>query len=527
FMINNHEGFGMEYIRLMLLIEGEEGFDEALFNLAVKKCDAMLSWYLTKDGICYESIKGWLNVSAFVAVGMRERKLLKHSHLRAKINYFLAATRWEDGSWKIRDEMRASAFHVIWMMKYFHPKDERLDFLHSATFTTHPFLLDASVKWPDPVGICNELLLLFAENGLTDTSGKVINWNLQANIDRLKLPLTLHDSTRGYVEVRNSWKKEDLKVGFVCKQDFYYGGHEGSENNRLTIWKDGVNWVQDNNMLATKATFLQNMLTVDGMGCHWPPVAGNWLGMQESNIGVTAAGDGKMGYSFYKIMQVHPLAFPSAKIPYYQPFTEGNFDLSRDLQIAFQPSTIAWNDGYAHTDYGPWSGETRLVESYKPFNTMQQAYRTVHVAKGKYPYVLVFDDAKKDEQEHQFDFNLSVPIDAELVEAITPEIVFQNSEPSLNRMSDIILSKGPVLRDATTGKAILKKGQPLCLIRVLWRNTTYGFPVPRLEKFQGYSLVTIPAKSVSPEFRILIYPYQHGDPIPQTNWNTQRTTLTV
>jgi len=37
FMINNHQGFGMEYIRLMLLIEGQKGFDKQLFELAAKK----------------------------------------------------------------------------------------------------------------------------------------------------------------------------------------------------------------------------------------------------------------------------------------------------------------------------------------------------------------------------------------------------------------------------------------------------------------------------------------------------------
>jgi hypothetical protein len=88
FMINNHEGFGMEYIRLMLLIEGQEGFDQKLFDLAVHKANAMLSWFLDKDGMCYESIKGWLNTSAMVAVGLRDRDLLKHSHLRAKMNFF-------------------------------------------------------------------------------------------------------------------------------------------------------------------------------------------------------------------------------------------------------------------------------------------------------------------------------------------------------------------------------------------------------------------------------------------------------
>ncbi len=527
FMINNHEGFGMEYIRLMLLIEGQKGFDQKLFDLAVHKSDAMLSWYLDKEGMCYESIKGWLNVSAFVAVGLRHPEILKHSHLMAKMKFFQAAIRWEDGEWHIRDEMRASAFHVIWMMHYYHPTNEGIDFLYQSTFSTHPFLTDATVKWPNPVGICNELLLLYADDGMVNKEGKTIDWTLQSNINKLNLPTTWHDGSRGYVDVRNSWKKEDLHVGFVCKQDFFYGGHEGSENNRLTLWKDGVNWIQDNNMLATKATFLQNMLTVDGKGQHWPPVAGNWLGIQESKEGVVAAADGKMGYSFSKSMQIHPLAFPSSKIPYYSPFMEGNYDLSRDIQIAFQPSTIKWNDGFAHTDYGPWSGETRLVEGYKPFNTMKQAYRTVQVAKGNYPYVLVIDDAQKDNQIHNFDWNISVPIDTELVEAITPEIVFQSTDPSSLRMDDIILTKGGILRDSKTGKIQLKKGDPLCLIRVLWRNTEYGFPVPKLEKFQGYSLVNVPARSVSPEYRILVYPYQYGDPLPVTTWNKDRTELEI
>ncbi len=526
FMINNHQGFGMEYIRLMLLIEGQKGFDKQLFELAAKKADAMISWYLDKDGMCYESIKGWLNVSAFVAVGLRHRELLKHSNLMAKIKFFQTAIRWEEGAWKIRDEMRASAFHFIWMMHYYHPKNEGIDFLYQSCFTTHPFLTDATVRWPDPVGICNELLLVYADDGILE-NGKPIDWTNQTRIDKLQLPTTWQDSARGYVDVRNSWRKEDLHLGFVCKQDFFYGGHEGSENNRLTLWKDGVNWIQDNNMLATKATFLQNMLTVDGMGCHWPPAPGNWLGVKESAAGLVAAGDGKMGYSFTKIMQVHPLWYPSAKIPYLAPFAEGNFDLSRDLQIAFQPATIKWNNGFAHTDYGPWSGETRLVESYKPFNMMEQAYRTVQVAKGNYPYVLLVDDAKKDNNSHLFEWTISVPLDVVLAEASTPEVVFQNTEPSANRTDDLILAKSSTEKDPKTGKYLFKKGDPLCLIRVLWRNADYGFPVPRLEQIQGYNLVTIPSKSVSPEFRVLVYPFKYGDPMPITNWNIDRTALDI
>ncbi|MEI8087194.1 MAG: FN3 associated domain-containing protein [Paludibacter sp.] len=527
YMINNHQGFGMEYIRLMLLIEGEKGFNKALFEQSCHKANAMLDWFLSPDGMCYETIKGWLNVSAFTAVGLRERNLLKHDHLQAKMRFFLSAIHWENGKWQIRDEMRASAFHVIWMMHYYHPTDERIDFLYQSTFSSHDFLTDANAKWPNPVGICSELLLLYADAGMTDKNGIATDWTLQSNIDKLKLPVTWKDDQRGYVYARNSWRKEDLQFAFACKQDFFYGGHEGSENNRIILWKDGVNWIQDNNMLATKATFLQNMMTVDGKGCHWPPTPGTWLGVKESPEGLVASGDGKDGYSYTKSMQVHPLYFPSTKIPYYAPFAEGNFDLSRDIQVAFNPRTIKFNDGYAHTDYGPWSGETRLVEGYKDWNPMQQFYRTVQLARGENPYLLVIDDAKKDNQSHLFEWNISVPLDVELIDALTPEIVFQNTNPSDSRANDLILGKIGMERDTKTGKIKPKKGDPLCLIRVLWRNTDYGFPVPRFEKYQGYNQVVVPAKSVSPEFRILVYPYKFGEPMPVTTWNDDRTELTV
>ena len=245
YMINNHEGFGMEYLRLMLLIEGEEGFDQKIFDLGVRKARAMLDWYLDGDGMCYESIKGWLNTSAFVAVGHRQRDFLKHGHLLAKMRFFQAAIRWENGEWHIRDEMRASAFHVIWMMHHFYPRNEGIDFLYQSTFSSHDFLTSADAKWPNPVGISPELLLLYADIGMTNASGKTTDWTEQANIDRLKLPITWQDNTRGYVYARNSWRKDDLQLGFTCKQDFFYGGHEGSEADRIILWAGGVNWIRD------------------------------------------------------------------------------------------------------------------------------------------------------------------------------------------------------------------------------------------------------------------------------------------
>jgi len=140
---------------------------------------------------------------------------------------------------------------------------------------------------------------------------------------------------------------------------------------------------------------------------------------------------------------------------------------------------------------------------------------------------LVIDDAKKDNEKHLFDWNISVPLDVELVDAFTPEIQFQNTNPSLSRINALFLGKKGMPRDSVTGKIKPRKGDPMCLVLVLWRNTDYGFPVPRFEQYQDYNQVVVPAQTVSPEFRILIYPYKHGEPLPKTNWNADRTELTV
>jgi hypothetical protein len=242
-----------------------------------------------------------------------------------------------------------------------------------------------------------------------------------------------------------------------------------------------------------------------------------------------------MSYDFTKVMQVHPLDFPSAQLPYYRPFAAGNYDATRDHQIAFHPGTVKWNDGYAHTDYGPWSGETRLVESYRNNNPVEKAYRTVYMGRGEHPYVLVFDDLKKDGEDRLYEWNMTVPSGMDLLDAKTGEVVFQSVPPGSVRESDLVLGRASMAREETSGRAIVPKGEPLLLVRTLWRKTSYGFPVPSYEKlpiephrpYAGLGKVTVPAISDEPEFRILLYPHRHGDPQPQTCWSDDRRELTL
>ena len=349
FMINNHQCFGMAYLGLLLQIEGEEGFDPAIYELAARKMRALLDYYLSPSGMCYETIKGWLPMSDFAALFRRKPELLRHSRLHAKMRFYLSWMRNENGVWKNREEMRDSAFHVIWMMHYFFPDEPAYDFLYSTTFTTNPILMNPDERWSNPVGTNFENLLLTAQ----ELSG--IDYTKPENVERLKLPTFWSDPGRGYISVRNSWNPDDLYLNFAGKQDLVYGGHEGSEHGRWAMWADGVNWIYDNDMLFNKSGLLQNMISVDGKSVQWPPASSVWLGSGDNAGAAWAAVDYKDGYSFRKALR-HPLNFPSLRGTYWEMFGRINLAYSRDQQLQYHPSSVAFYDGYAHTDYGLWNG---------------------------------------------------------------------------------------------------------------------------------------------------------------------------
>ena len=530
FMINNHLSFGMGYfVPPMLLIEGEEGYDPKTFAMAARKVRALLTYYFSPSGMNYETIKGWLDTPTILAVARRDRDLLKHGHLMAKMRYQLNSARWQDGGWRIREEMRNSAFHVNFLMHYFYPKDAMIDFLYKASLATHHLDDDTPAKAIDTVGCSRDILLFLADDGMVDAAGKPFSCEDQARLDALNAPLTWSCPQRGYMEARNSWRKNDLHVSVFGKQDFIYNGHEGPEQGRFLLWKDGVNWAADIGMLFNKVNADQNTVSVDGKGALWPPVCNKWLGVLDTPQSATAAIDYKDGYSYVKVAQVHPFNAPEVATARFKGSDEGNFNYSRDLQLPFHDVVSKFHDGYAHTDYGTWSGETRVTENYRDWNPMRNAFRTTHLARGNYPYLLFFDDLRKDDQRHLYEWNMTLPGDIVMLSSQTIEPGETGFNPVDVVACDMLFGKIDTPRKPGVPEVVYqpKTGDPLLLVRVLQRKSEFGVPRPRYERTLALNKISIPAISVEPEFRVLLYPHKQGDPLPKTEWNADRSALTV
>jgi hypothetical protein len=265
---------------------------------------------------------------------------------------------------------------------------------------------------------------------------------------------------------------------------------------------------------------MQHMVTVDGKGAVWPPVTGTWLGVVDCPLAATAVLDYRDGFSWQKVAQTPPFNAPQVATARFTGWDEGNFLFTRDQQLPFHDVVVKFNDGYSHTDYGTWNGENRVTEQYRPYNPMETAFRTVHAVRGAFPYVLFCDDLRKDGREHLYEWNMTLPGDVELLSSnANGDLIFGRYDTP--RTAKTMFSYQPELQYQP------KKGDPLLLIRVLNRNGAATLPTPHYERFEGWSKVSIPTIAVEPDFRILVYPHRSGDPLPATEWNDDRTRLSV
>ena len=158
-------------------------------------------------------------------------------------------------------------------------------------------------------------------------------------------------------------------------------------------------------------------------------------------------------------------------------------------------------------------------ESSNPANTyralenpVQRAFRSLVLARGQNPYVLIVDDIQKDNSQHLYEWLLQ-----------TPDVVVQKRS-SGNEMILGLTNAGPT--------------DPELLVRVLDfegapKLTFQTYDIRRspntgsAESFgQGKRLV-VSTRAVAPQFKILLYPYRPGSSLPVTTWQSEGEDLVI
>jgi len=569
FFINNHMSMGAEFLPLALAIEGEEGYDPRILEVYAPRLADKLTYDISPDGTLYENVKGFIPRIPILAAARRgDRTLLRHSHLLARVhaearnaehlyNRYIhrGRNRPREALPKPEDNVEEPRFwcapsgrslQFVWLVKHFYPDDPVVDFLYKIRTAQANFdVFDGSEDETNYGGRIHyndrnelDLQLLAATDGLRDGDGKVVDYQQGLTPAITGLPRVWSDLRRGIAAARSSWNPDALVAHYECRSDFFYAGHETPEHGDFTLSAHGVQWSPYTGPYMD--CYFRNMVLIDGLAGVYQPVAGRMVGVHDSPAAATFVSDATDGYRWRKLEKLFELDHPMLdEAPCFTAWEKENpFRLDRFTELPFHPHMREFYDGFGHLDYGPWHGETRGPERYQKWNDVRRVYRTFHLARGTRPYVLIVDDVQKDGQPHQYDWCLNVTGDAVLY-AANSKAKNRHLTPDTHGAigTDLILCLGNSPRRQTQSSGLRshsvslkpqpRQGDPMLLVRVLWRNTTFPYPLPTFEQGWRWNRVKVPAMAVTPDFRVLLFPYRFGEKLPMTAWSDDHTQLTV
>lgn len=169
------------------------------------------------------------------------------------------------------------------------------------------------------------------------------------------------------------------------------------------------------------------------------------------------------------------------------------------------PHILGWpgnEEWFPTTLHGlPDFGFTGMYMWRRPYNPVEKAFRTVLMARGAQPYVLIVDDIQKSEGAHNYEWYLHLCSDIKL------ENVSGN---------DIVLAED--------------QGARRMLVRLLETPATFTAQVQKYSKSNkngatASARLIVSMTAVAPNFKIMLFPHTLEQTLPASRW--RQDTLSI
>ena len=321
--------------------------------------------------------------------------------------------------------------------------------------------------------------------------------------------LTFNGKERGLIITRSGFEQDAMALQFHVRQDT--GGHTYGDRNSFNLSALGRVWVRNpigyNPETEWASTVLVNQVGIpitekDGRKARQP---GRIASYQDEPLATFMTGDAT--YAYNNEWDWYPRD-PGGILD--RDGWEHVMETWNDFRHPNNQLTEAYGD-IPFFDYGHWQYGGRLEGILKrPVNNLRQMYRLAGLVRGNYPYVIIADDVSKvDESLVNYQWIAQIPEDLTLIPA-------SQYSGNLDASRDLVLQE-----PAETGNRRL-------LVRVLNAEGTPLHGVGRLREDISYYLwgqdrvakrLEVERRASEPRFRIMLYPYTEGDPIPQHEYN--------
>lgn len=524
----------------VLAIEGEPGFNDLKVRGMYRGWRNLFTYGWYPSGATFEGeAKNQLGMDGIIPFLMRQEaygfdNLVGHPYLRAYATKFLphSSNPMQNGFHKydLLGGSRAGKGGFtpadIIGLKYMFPGDKVINWVYRQSMGEN---YEGVPDRPD--GYFNGLL--FAAIFATDYE--------PANDDPAKLGLgnTFFCGERALMMTRSGWDKEASMLNLHVRQA--NGGHAFADRNAIMVAGAGRVWSP--NGYASFRTFQNSVVVIDGKS-QSENTPGRLLDFVDKPLATFAVGDAKFTWDWtWKTVDPKKGAYTAAMVRAGQVELQPGWELethtANDFSYTKQP--------YAYLDVpiseNPhWvlpKGIVRAV-ARKPNYPVEKAFRTAGLVRGASPYMLVVDDIKKDDTVRRYDWTLALEPDIQIARVVDTgdggmEIYLTGADPDQKTPRAKATEMLPARLDPT---AVIPPGQPVLLVRVLNRTLAPSAKAadlapkiieqpPTENKYTPVRCLIIPADSVSPEFKVLLYAFRMGDPRPTTKWNAQRSAVGV
>lgn len=523
-------------IIINLSMEGESGYKPVLTQEWMRSLHNFINYGWYDSGAGYEGLgKNYQFVTTLIACAKRGYSLLSHPHVRAYGEDFLPAIMQPFGKgftsydvWggsgydEVQGQYKFNAADAVGL-KWAFPNSEKIDFVwrnyisSSYNNDTNGYVY-AQIAPDDSY---NNYLIPAAVFALDYSTQP---WQAQANVT-VETDFVADD--RGLAVFKSSKDKNALAVQFHARQDL--GGH--THGDRLDFTLSGLEriWIRKTyGGSQFQPSKYHSMVLIDDLGVAVGDPDGDKSRQPATVLNYSIADDiskiaadatyaykWEWHWSARNASQNHPWLGPNG----WQAVTETWNDF---LTVPKQEAHF----NIPFYDYPHWTQGNKLERMVKRlYNPVEKVVRNIGLIKGAHPMLLVVDDVKKDNALHNYKWTAQLARDLELDH-------YDVNLSNTNYKCDIIL-KEPV----ATGNRRL-------LIRILQNENYDGTTNPGslevldyVDYFTGAtfnpnpnfvrSRLVVESNSITPNFKVLIYPYTLGQELPTTNWNSSKTELQI
>ncbi len=501
-------------------LEGEVGHNPNLEADYMRAYRNFLTYGWYESGAPHEGIgKNYVFTASLVAAAKRGYSLLGHPHLRAYGNNFLpaitqpykhgviGADAWGGtGRGVVRGGYKNVSDDYVGL-KWAFPNDEGIDFAwrnfiekdHSLSTTGYVYQKIPSIGYLNNLAVAVLFTTDYNSNDLTTQAENVQSESFIAPV-------------RGLVTMRNGFDDNAMMTYFHCRQNM--GGHTYADRNSFTLSSLGRDWVRYsynsnyNNVEYHSCPLIDDIGIISGGG-GTTRQPGKLLNFEDDGNFVQVTGDATYAYSWEWHWSNN---LPSIDHPWIG--TNGWTKVTETFNdFQYQPSSESHHN-IPYYNYASWfmeNGEEHIVK--RPYNPMQRVYRTVGMARTDRPYLIIADDLQKDNDIHNYKWVLQTASDL-TIESTDVNIA------EIDYRCDVIMAE--------------PNGNRKMLVRVL-NNEGYDGGAPAyldtfLDNTNGNYDITrliVEADVITPNFKVMLYPFTEGDPLPVTNWNVERDELIV